>query len=93
MQKYEPIISRKDFEIDFFKEKFKFVTNQKKILNFLVVNKDKAFTLREISKVLKLDYKYVSVMLDNLKLSGFVSHKRPYWIIKRKGIEKLEKVM
>lgn len=55
-----------------------------KVEAFLVKNSNKAFTVDEMFKILKIEKNTISGRLRNLKKKRKVLHKSPYWILKKR---------
>lgn len=55
-----------------------------KILNFLKIHGNNAYTPNEIAKALKMKATNVTSYLAKLEKKGLVDHRSPYWAIKIK---------
>ena len=53
------------------------------LLQFFQSNKDKAYTAKELSVLLDIDFAYVRHLLSVLKGKRLLKNKKPYWYIER----------
>jgi hypothetical protein len=77
-------ISRKTFEAGKFKNKREDVFTEHPVAVFLSKNPFKAYTVREITKGVKMKEDTVRSMLATLKKKKVILHKTPYFIWKDK---------
>lgn len=65
------------------RKKFVSISSGNPVLQFLKENRNFAYTRNEIAKKLSMEVEDVSSKLRNLKNTGKVYHKKPYWMSKR----------
>lgn len=65
------------------RKKFVSMSSGNPVLQFLKQNRFYAFTRTEIADKIKMNVEDVSSKLRNLKATGKVYHKKPFWMSKR----------
>jgi predicted transcriptional regulator len=78
-------ISRKDWEEETFKM---YRGASTKVLDFMKINKDTAYTSKEITEALQISQTSVILALRNLVKIGIVEAKKPYYILKAASSKK-----
>lgn len=76
-------ISRTDFEKGNFRKRV-YSRTEHPVFKLLAAHPQQAFTIHEISRVIKMKEETIRSMLRELIKDGVVVHRQPYWAIKNR---------